>query len=79
MLVRITASPQLLEQFCYLPLVSGEIYEANYSKIDNVEYKTFYDVIFDKKTIVRGMHESRLEEIPKDEIREFRINQIISC
>jgi len=79
MLVRITASPQTLEHFCYLPLVSGEIYEANYSKVDDVEYKSFFDVIFDKQTIVRGVHELRLEELTnKDEIRDFRINQIIN-
>lgn len=79
MLVKITATDQLLKDFCFLPLKSGEIYEAKHSTLDDVEYNTFFDVIFDKETIVRGMHESRLQILTQDEIRDFRINQIINC
>ena len=75
--VKINATDQELEQFCYLPLKSGQIYAANYSVHGNVEYKTFFDVIFDEQTIVRGVHESRLELLNQDEIRDFKINQII--
>ena len=78
MLVKITATDQDLESFCYLPLKSGEVYQANYSVHGNVEYKNFFDVIFDEETIVRGMHESRLQILTQDEIRDFRINQIIN-
>ena len=79
MYVKITATDQDLESFCYLPLKSGEVYAANYSKINGVECNTFFDVIFDEETIVRGMHESRLQILSKDEVRDFRINQIINC
>jgi hypothetical protein len=79
MYVKITATDQLLEQFCYLPLKSGEIYEAKHSRQGDVEYNTFFDVIFDEETIVRGMHESRLQILTQDEVRDFRINQIINC
>ena len=54
--VKITASDQDLESFCYLPLKSGEVYEAKHSTLDDVEYHTFFDVIVDWKTIVRGVH-----------------------
>jgi hypothetical protein len=79
MYVKITATDQDLESFCYLPLKSGEIYEAKHSTLDDVEYHTFFDVIFDEETIVRGMHESRLQILTQDEVRDFRINQIINC
>ena len=79
MYVKITATDQDLESFCYLPLKSGEVYQANYSKIGNDEYKTFLDVIVDEETIVKGVHESRLQILTQDEIRDFKINQIINC
>ena len=79
MYVKITATDQDLKSFCYLPLKSGEVYEAKHSTIDDVEYNTFFDVIFDEETIVRGMHESRLQILTQDELRDFRINQIINC
>lgn len=79
MLVKITATDQDLESFCYLPLKSGEVYQANYSKNDNVESHAFFDVIFNDEITVRGMHESRLRILNQDEIRDFRINQIINC
>lgn len=78
MLVKITATDQDLESFCYLPLVSGEIYEAKHSTLDDVEYHTFFDVIVNDEIIVRGMHESRLQILTQDEVRDFRINQIIN-
>jgi len=77
MLVKITATNQVLEQFCYLPLKSGEIYEAKHSTLDDVEYHTFFDVIVNDEITVRGMHESRLQILTQEEIREYRINQII--
>jgi|LakMenEpi03Aug12_release.lakeMendotaPanAssembly.Ray.scaffolds.fasta_scaffold6191215_1 hypothetical protein len=77
MLVRITADDQVLEQFCYLPLVSGEVYEAHYSKVDGVEYKTYFDVIFDEETTVRGVIQSRLHILNKVEIRDYKIDQIV--
>ena len=70
MLVRITATDQDLESFCYLPLKSGEVYFAN-----QVGTK-YFDVIFDNQTIVRGMHESRLQILDQAQIRDFRINQL---
>lgn len=79
MLVKITATEQELKDFCYLPLKSGEVYQANYSKNDNVESHAFFDVIFNDEITVRGMHESRLQILTQDEIRDFRINQIINC
>jgi hypothetical protein len=79
MLVKITATDQVLEQFCYLPLKSGEIYEAKHSTLDDVEYLTFFDVIVNDEITVRGMHESRLQILTQDEVRDFRINQIINC
>ena len=77
MYVKITATDQDLESFCYLPLKSGEVYAAKHSTLDDFEYNTFFDVIFDEETIVRGMHESRLRILNQDEIRDFRINKII--
>lgn len=81
MYVKITATDQDLESFCYLPLKSGEVYAAKHSTLrwaqGDVEYNTFFDVIFDEETIVRGMHESRLQILTQDEVRDFRINQII--
>jgi hypothetical protein len=79
MLVKITATDQVIEQFCYLPLKSGEIYEAKHSTLDDVEYLTFFDVIVNDEITVRGMHESRLQILTQDEVRDFRINQIINC
>ena len=79
MYVKITATDQLLEQFCYLPLKSGEIYEAKHSRQGDVEYNTFFDVIVNGEITVRGVHESRLQILTQDEVREFRINQIINC
>ena len=83
MYVKITATDQDLKSFCYLPLKSGEVYEAKHSTIDDVEYNTFFDtffdVIFNDEITVRGMHESRLQILTQDEIRDFRINQIINC
>ena len=79
MYVKITATDQLLEQFCYLPLKSGEIYEAKHSRQGDVEYNTFFDVIVNGEITVRGVHESRLQILTQDEVRDFRINQIINC
>ena len=79
MYVKITATDQDLKSFCYLPLKSGEVYEAKHSTIDDVEYNTFFDVIFNDEITVRGMHESRLQILTQDELRDFRINQIINC
>ena len=79
MFVKITATDQVIEQFCYLPLKSGEVYAANYSKIGDVEYYSHFDVIVDNQIIVKGVHESRLQILTQDEIRDFRINQIINC
>jgi len=77
MYVKITTTDQVIEQFCYLPLVSGEVYEAKHSTQGDVEYHTFFDVIVNDEIIVRGMHESRLKVLSQEEIREYRINQII--
>ena len=79
MYVKITATDQDLKSFCYLPLKSGEVYAAKHSTIDDVEYNTFFDVIFNDEITVRGMHESRLQILTQDEIRDFKINQIINC
>ena len=79
MFVKITATDQVLEQFCYLPLKSGEIYSAKNSRQGDVEYNTFFDVIVDDEITVRGVHESRLQILTQDEVRDFRINQIINC
>ena len=78
MYVEIIATNQELEQFCYLPLLSGKIYQAKYSKQGDVEYNTFFDVIVDEQTIVKGMHESRLKILTQSQIRDFKINQIIN-
>ena len=79
MYVKITATDQLLKDFCYLPLKSGEVYEAKHSRQGDVEYNTFFDVIVNDEIMVRGVHESRLQILTQDEIRDFRINQIINC
>ena len=79
MYVKITATDQDLKSFCYLPLKSGEVYEAKHSTIGEFEYNTFIDVIFNDEITVRGMHESRLQILTQDEIRDFKINQIINC
>jgi hypothetical protein len=79
MYVKITATDQLLKDFCYLPLKSGEVYAAKHSILDDVEYNTFFDVIVDDEIMVRGVHESRLQILTQDEVRDFRINQIINC
>ena len=77
MYVKITATDQDLKSFCYLPLKSGEVYAAKHSTLDDFEYDTFFDVIVDDEIMVRGMHESRLQILTQDEVRDFRINQII--
>lgn len=77
MYVKITATDQVLEQFCYLPLKSGEVYAAKHSTQGDVEYHTFFDVIVNGEIMVRGVHESRLQVLSKEELREYRINQII--
>ena len=41
MYVKITATDQDLESFCYLPLKSGEVYAAKHSTLDDFEYNTF--------------------------------------
>ena len=79
MFVKITATDQDLESFCYLPLKSGEVYAAKHSTLDDFEYDTFFDVIVDDEIMVRGVHESRLQILTQDEVRDFRINQIINC
>lgn len=83
MYIRITAENNDIERFCYKPLVQGHIYKAtlallNYSSVNGVEYNTFYDVFFDDQIVVRGVHESRLEELNQDEIRDFKLQQILS-
>ncbi len=78
MYVKITATDQVIEQFCYLPLKSGEVYRAKHSKVNEIESHAFFDVIFNDEITVRGMHESRLQILTQDEIRDFRINQIIN-
>ena len=75
--VKITATNVELEQFCYLPLKHGEVYQANYSKQGDVEYKTFFDINFDNNTIVTGVHESRLKVLDKDEVRDFKLQKIL--
>ena len=75
--VKITATNVELEQFCYLPLKSGEIYEAKHSTLDDVEYHTFFDVIVNDEIMVRGMHESRLKVLNKDEVRDFKLEKIL--
>ena len=77
MYVKITATDQVLEDFCYLPLESGEIYSAMNSKVNGQSTNTFYDVIVDEQTVVRGVHESRLEILTHIEVREYRINKIL--
>jgi len=79
MYVKITATDQDLKSFCYLPLKSGEVYAAKHSTLDDFEYDTFFDVIVDDEIMVRGVHESRLQILTQDEIRDFKINQIINC
>jgi len=78
MYIRITAENNDIERFCYKPLVQGHIYKATYSSVNGVEYNTFYDVFFDDQIVVRGVHESRLEELNQDEIRDFKLQQILS-
>ncbi len=77
MYVKITATDQVLEDFCYLPLKSGEIYSAMNSKVNGQSINTFYDVIVDEQTVVSGVHESRLEILTHIEVREYRINKIL--
>ena len=79
MYVKITATDQDLKSFCYLPLKSGEVYAAKHSRQGDFEYDTFFDVIVDDEIMVRGVHESRLQILTQDEIRDFKINQIINC
>ena len=52
--VKITATEQELEQFCYKPLVSGGVYEAE--KITN----SFYDVFYNDEYVMRGVWVGRL-------------------
>jgi hypothetical protein len=74
--VKITATNVALEQFCYLPLKSGEVYAAKHSTQGDVEYNTFFDVIVNE-TIVTGVHESRLKVLNKDEVRDFKLEKIL--
>jgi hypothetical protein len=74
--VKITATNVELEQFCYLPLKSGEVYAAKHSTQGDVEYNTFFDVIVNE-TIVTGVHESRLKVLNKDEVRDFKLEKIL--
>lgn len=53
--VKITASNQELEQFCYLPLESGKIYKAEYTNA-----RKFYDVFIDDEHIINGVWGGRL-------------------
>ena len=52
MYVKITTTDQDLESFCYLPLKSGEVYQANYSKVNEIESHAFFDVIFNDEITV---------------------------
>ncbi len=76
--VKITATDQVLEQFCYLPLKSGQIYPAMNSNINGKYIITFYDVIVDEEIVVKGVHESRLEILTLAEVREYKINKLLN-
>ena len=67
--VKITATEQELEQFCYKPLVSGGVYEAE--KITN----SFYDVFYNDEYVMRGVWVGRLIVLGKDECRE-KLNKL---
>ena len=46
MFVKITATDQVIEQFCYLPLKSGEVYEAKHSR--QSDKNTLYKIMVEK-------------------------------
>lgn len=71
--VKITASNQELEQFCYLPLESGKIYKA----IASGRTKSFYDVYIDDEHTINGVWGGRLKELSLDEIREYKLNVLL--
>lgn len=72
--VKITASNQELEQFCYLPLESGKIYKAEYT---NESARKFYDVYIDDEHTINGVWGGRLKELSLDEIREYKLNNLL--
>lgn len=72
--VKITASEQELEQFCYLPLESGKIYKAEYT---NEGARKFYDVFIDDEYFIKGVWSGRLKELSLDEIREYKLNVLL--
>lgn len=72
--VKITASNQELEQFCYLPLESGRIYKAEYT---NEGARKFYDVFIDDEHTINGVWGGRLRVLSLDEIREYKLNVLL--
>lgn len=72
--VKITASNQELEQFCYLPLESGKIYKAEYT---NEGTRKFYDVYIDDEHTINGVWGGRLRVLSLDEIREYKLNVLL--
>ena len=69
--VKITASEKDLEIHGYKPLVSGDIYQAEFST------STFYyDVFFNDEYVIRGVWCGRLKVLKIDEVREYQLNEL---
>ena len=74
--VKITASEQELEEFCYKPLISGGIYKSIYTEGGGNQY---YDVFIDEGHVIPGVYKGRLRELDLSELRENRLNELGIC
>jgi hypothetical protein len=70
--VKITASEQDIESFCYKPLVSSNIYQAEQVG----DSSNFYDVFYGDEYVVRGVWSGRLKVLTIDEVREYKLNEL---
>ena len=70
--VKITASEKDLEIHGYKPLVSGDIYQAEFSTGTSAFY---YDVFFGEY-VIRGVWCGRLKVLKIDEVREYQLNEL---
>ena len=78
--VKITASEKDLESRGYKPLVSGDIYQAEFSPIlvNGTRFTSafYYDVFFGDEYVIKGVWCGRLKVLTIDEVREYQLNEL---
>jgi hypothetical protein len=72
MLVKVISENTEIKDFCYEPLKSGKIYNAEF--INKHYTKVFFFIDGEEYEI--NVHNRHLKELNLDEIREYKLNKI---